>query len=47
MGWRPLHARYTLATGVLATVLLVLPGVAYYPFMATLLFWTEVSAIRL
>jgi Protein of unknown function (DUF998) len=44
--WRK-HARYTLATGVLATVLLVLPGVAYYLFIATLLFWIEVSAIRL
>jgi uncharacterized membrane protein YidH (DUF202 family) len=44
--WRK-HARYTLATGVLAPVLLVLPGVAYYLFIATLLAWIEVSAIRL
>ena len=41
------HARYTLATGVLAVMLLILPGVAYYLFIATLLAWIEVSAIRL
>jgi len=41
------HAPYTLATGTLAMLLLYLPGVAYYLFIATLLAWIEVSAIRL
>ncbi|MDQ3864272.1 MAG: DUF998 domain-containing protein [Actinomycetota bacterium] len=41
------HARYTLLTGVLAMLLLLLPGVAYYLFVATLLAWIEVSALRL
>jgi hypothetical protein len=41
------HARYTLATGILAMLLLLLPGVAYYLFIATLLIWIEVTAIRL
>jgi uncharacterized membrane protein YidH (DUF202 family) len=41
------HARYTLATGILAVSLLLLPGVSYYLFIATLLAWIEVSAIRL
>ena len=41
------HARYTLATGVLATTLLLLPGVAYYLFILTLLAWIERTAIRL
>jgi uncharacterized membrane protein YidH (DUF202 family) len=44
--WRG-HARYTLATGILAVLLLLLPGVAYYLFIVTLLAWIEVSAIRL
>ena len=44
--WRG-HARYTLATGILAVLLLLLPGVAYYLFIVTLLAWLEVSAIRL
>jgi len=44
--WRG-HARYTLATGILALLLLLLPGVAYYLFIVTLLIWIEVSAIRL
>jgi len=44
--WRT-HARYTLATCILAMLLLLLPGVAYYLFIATLLAWIEVSAIRL
>jgi hypothetical protein len=34
--WRD-HARYTLATGMLAVLLLLLPGVAYYLFIVTLL----------
>jgi hypothetical protein len=41
------HARYTLATGILAVLLLLLPGVAYYLFLVTLLAWIEVTAIRL
>ena len=44
--WRG-HARYTLITGVLATLLLFLPGVAYYLFLATVLVWLEVTAFRL
>jgi hypothetical protein len=44
--WRG-HARYTLATGILAVLLLLLPGVAYYLFIVALLAWIEVSAIRL
>jgi hypothetical protein len=41
------HAIYTLATGILAVLLLWLPGVAYYLFIVTLLAWIEVTAIRL
>ena len=41
------HARYTLATGIMAMLLLLLPGVAYYLFLVTLLAWIEVTAIRL
>jgi hypothetical protein len=44
--WRG-HARYTLATGIIAVLLLLLPGVAYYLFIVALLAWIEVSAIRL
>jgi hypothetical protein len=44
--WRG-HARYTLATGITAVLLLLLPGVAYYLFIVTLLAWIEVTAIRL
>jgi hypothetical protein len=44
--WRG-HARYTLATGILAVFLLLLPGVAYYAFIVTLLAWIEATAIRL
>jgi hypothetical protein len=44
--WRG-HARYTLATGTVAVLLLLLPGVAYYLFIVTLLIWIEASAIRL
>jgi hypothetical protein len=44
--WRG-HARYTLATGVLAIMFLLLPGVAYYLFILTLLAWIERTAIRL
>ena len=41
------HAIYTSATGILAVLLLWLPGVAYYLFIVTLLAWIEVTAIRL
>ena len=44
--WRG-HAPYTLATGILAALLLILPGVAYYLFIVTLLTWIELTAIRL
>jgi hypothetical protein len=44
--WRG-HARYSLATGILAVFLLLLPGLAYYLFLATLLAWIEVTAVRL
>src|SRR5215207_8082205 len=44
--WRG-HARYSLATGILAMLLLLLPGVPYYLFLVTLLAWIEVTAIRL
>jgi uncharacterized membrane protein YidH (DUF202 family) len=44
--WRG-HARYTLATGTLAVLLLLLPGVAYYLFIVALLAWIEATAIRL
>ena len=44
--WRG-HARYTLATGVIATLLISLPGVAYYLFIAVVLTWMEVTAIQL
>jgi hypothetical protein len=44
--WRD-HARYTLATGVVALLLLLLPGVAYYLFIAVVLLWFEASALRL
>ena len=44
--WRG-HARYTLATGVIATLLISLPGVAYYLFIAVVFVWVEVTAIQL
>ena len=44
--WRG-HARYTLATETVAVLLLLLPGVAYYLFIVTLLARIEVTAIRL
>jgi hypothetical protein len=44
--WRG-HARYTLVTGVSATLLLFLPGVAYYLFLLVVLAWFEVTALRL
>ena len=44
--WRD-HAHYTLATGIIATFLLLLPGVAYYLFIVVALAWFEVTAVRL
>jgi Protein of unknown function (DUF998) len=44
--WRG-HARYTLATGMIATLLLLLPGVAHYLFIAVVLVWFEATALRL
>ena len=44
--WRG-HARYTLATGMIATPLLLLPGVAYYLFIVVVLVWFEATALRL
>lgn len=44
--WRG-HARYTLVTGLLAVLFLLLPGVAYYLFLAVVLVWFEVTALRL
>jgi hypothetical protein len=41
------HARYTLITGVLAIVLFLLPGAAYYLFLAVVLVWFEVTAVKL
>lgn len=41
------HARYTLVTGLLATLFLLLPGVAYYLFIVVALVWFEVTAVRL
>ena len=44
--WRG-HARYTLTTGMLAVLLLLLPSAAYYLFVVMVIAWIEVSAIRL
>jgi Protein of unknown function (DUF998) len=44
--WRS-HSRYTLATGVIATLSIFLPSVAYYLFIVAVLAWMEVTAIRL
>lgn len=44
--WRS-YARYTLATGLSATLLLLLPGVSYYIFLAVVLAWFELLALRL
>jgi hypothetical protein len=41
------HARYTFLTGLLAALLLLSPGVAYYLFIVVVLAWFEVLAIRL
>jgi len=44
--WRD-HARYTLVTGVLAVLLIFLPGPAYYLFIVVVFAWFEVTAVRL
>lgn len=44
--WRG-HARYTLATALLAVVCLLVSGVAYYLFIGAILVWLEATAIRL
>ena len=44
--WRG-HARYTLATGVIATLSLFLPGVAYYLFIAVVLVWISTTGVKL
>jgi hypothetical protein len=41
------HTRYTLATGLLALSLLSLSGVANYLFVAAVLAWIEVTAVKL
>lgn len=41
------HARFTLATVIVCAACLVLPGVAYYVFLAAALLWIEVTAVRL
>jgi hypothetical protein len=44
--WR-VHASYTLAAGLVASACLLLPGVAYYLFLAAVLAWFEATAIKL
>ena len=44
--WRG-QARYTLITGVLAMLLLFSPGVAYFLFLAVVLVWIEITAVKL
>ena len=44
--WRG-HARFTLATATVCASCLVLPGAAYYVFLAAALLWIEFTAIRL
>jgi hypothetical protein len=44
--WRG-HARYTLATGMIATLLLLLPGAAYYLFIFVVLVWISITGARL
>ena len=44
--WRG-HARYTLVTALIASACLVLPGAAYYLFLAAMLAWFEVTAVKL
>jgi uncharacterized membrane protein YidH (DUF202 family) len=44
--WRG-HASYTLATALIASACLVLPGAAYYLLLAAVLAWFEVTAVKL
>jgi hypothetical protein len=44
--WRG-HARYTLVTGLLAALFLLLPGVAYYLFLAVVLIWISATGVKL
>jgi hypothetical membrane protein len=44
--WRD-HAPYTLATALVAALLLLLPGVAYYLFICVVLVWFEATALHL
>ena len=44
--WRG-HARYTLVTGLLAALFLLLPGVAYYLFLAVVLIWISTTGVKL
>ena len=44
--WRG-HARLTLATALVCTTCIALPGIAYYLFLAAALLWIEVTALRL
>lgn len=44
--WRG-HARYTLATALLAVVCLLVSGVAYYLFIFAILVWLEATAVKL
>ncbi|QIN83602.1 DUF998 domain-containing protein [Rubrobacter tropicus] len=44
--WRG-HARFTLVTALVCAACLVLPGVAYYVFLAAALLWIELTAFRL
>ena len=41
------HARYTLATGIPAAILLAMPGVAYYLFVAVVLLWIGTTGAKL
>ena len=44
--WRR-HAHLTLATAIVCAACLVLPGVAYYLFLAAALAWIEATALKL
>jgi hypothetical protein len=44
--WRG-HARHTFVTGLLATLSLLLPGVAYYLFLAVMLVWISTTGVKL
>lgn len=41
------HGRHTFVAAALAMILLLLPGVAYYMFLAVVLVWFEATAIKL